>query len=147
MDDRAFDALTRSLAQPAARRGALKALLGGAVFATLTALGAEEAAARCGRVGQKCDGNRDCCQHAECSRRKVRTCVCKNGFTNCGGRCRDLNTSRQHCGTCNNPCLSNEICQSKDCCRPSFTPCDDVCTANSNCTACCSGFCFIDKTC
>ena len=147
MDERAFDALARSLTQPAARRAAFKVLLGGVGGAALVALGVPDAAARCGRVGQRCDEGSDCCSGAKCRRREPRKCVCKAGLKECDGRCRDLDNSRNHCGACNNKCLSNEVCQSGDCCRPSFTLCTDVCAKNSNCDACCSGFCFSDNTC
>ena len=147
MDDRAFDTLTKSLSQPAARRATLKGLLGGAGSAALTALGIREAAARCARVGQRCDEGSDCCSNAKCKRSQPRKCVCKAGFKNCDGFCRDLNNSRNHCGACNNDCLSNEVCQSGDCCRASFTLCTDVCKAGTDCAVCCSGFCFNDNTC
>ena len=147
MDSADFDCISRALTKSASRRSAMRILAGGAMAAALTRLGFEEAGAACRLVGQSCEGNRDCCQNSQCSRGKRRVCVCKEGYTNCSNRCRDLNNSRTSCGTCGNRCQSNEVCQSGDCCRPSFTLCTDVCQAGSDCSACCSGFCFSDNTC
>jgi hypothetical protein len=140
-----FDELALAVAtDQISRRRMLKMLAATVVGGGGLLLSANPAQARCQRVGRRCGGGRRCCSGARCAGGR---CVCKEGFTNCGGRCRDLNNSRNHCGTCFNECLSNEVCQSGDCCRPSFTLCTDVCAAGSNCSACCSGFCFGDNTC
>jgi hypothetical protein len=145
-----FDEVAHNLATGRISRGrALRVLaataLGAVLGGTGTLAGAGPAEAACARVGRRCRKSRDCCSGARCTRSGV--CVCREGYTNCDGRCRNLQTSTNHCGTCSNACLSNEVCQSGDCCRPSFTPCTDVCAAGSNCSACCSGFCFSDSTC
>ena len=144
MDGDCFDTLARSLTKPAGRRVVLRALAGGAVAAAVARIGVKEAAAGCRLVGERCKERDDCCSNTRC---KNGTCVCQSGYTNCSGRCRDLNNSRTSCGTCGNRCLSSEVCQSGNCCRPSFTLCTDVCQAGSDCAACCSGFCFSDNTC
>ena len=144
MEGECFDAVAKNLTRTGDRRRVLRLLASGALAAAAARLGFEEAAAGCKLVGERCAERDDCCSNSRC---KNKTCVCKQGFTNCAGRCRDLNNSRTSCGTCGVRCQSNEVCQSGDCCRPSFTLCTDVCQAGSNCAACCSGFCFTDNTC
>ena len=144
MDGEGFDCITRAMTKSSSRRSAMRLLGGGALAAALAGFGAREAAAGCKLVGEKCASRDDCCSNSRC---KNKTCTCQEGFTNCSGRCRDLNNSRTSCGICNRRCQSNEVCQSGDCCRPSFTLCTDVCQAGSDCSACCSGFCFSDNTC
>jgi hypothetical protein len=141
-----FDELAVAAATEPVSRGRLlkmltAALLGGGGIL----MGADAAEAACKRVGQRCGRRRGrCCRRARCAGGR---CRCRDGFANCGGRCFDVQASEKHCGTCDNTCSSNEVCQSGDCCRPSFTLCTDVCAAGSNCSACCSGFCFSDNTC
>lgn len=141
-----FDDIARELGNNRISRGRALAMLVAAILGGGgMLLGADPTQAACRRVGQRCRTSTDCCRGARCTRTGV--CVCREGRTNCGGRCPDLQTSRNHCGQCSNACLSNEVCLSGDCCRPSFTPCNDVCSAGSDCSACCSGFCFSDSTC
>jgi hypothetical protein len=146
VDPERFDELAVAAAtEPLSRGRVLKMLAAVLLGGGGLLMSADAAEAACGRVGQRCGRRRGrCCSNASCTNR---VCVCKTGFTNCSGRCRDLNNSRNHCGICGRECASNEVCQSGDCCRPSFTPCTDVCAAGSNCDACCSGFCFADQQC
>jgi len=51
MDGFQFDALAKSVAAGASRRGVLKGLLGGALAAAASALGLEDAAAACRLIG------------------------------------------------------------------------------------------------
>jgi hypothetical protein len=148
VDPDRFDEIAVAAAtEPVSRGRVLKMLFAALLGGGGLLMSANEAQAACQRVGQRCgDGRGRCCSGARCRRGR---CRCKAGLTNCGGRCFDLQTSRKHCGTCNNPCSDSprEVCQSGDCCRPSFTLCTDVCAAGTNCDACCSGFCFSDNTC
>jgi hypothetical protein len=146
VDPDRFDELALAAAtEPVSRGRVLKMLAAVLLGGGGLLMSADAAEAACKRVGQRCGRRRGrCCSNARCTNG---VCVCKSGFTNCSGRCRDLNNSRNHCGVCFRECASNEVCQSGDCCRPSFTLCTDVCQAGSDCSACCSGFCFSDKTC
>jgi hypothetical protein len=103
VDEERFDEIAHAFATGHLSRSRVLRML--AATALGTALGGgvlfgREAQAACRRVGQGCRTSRDCCRGARCTRRGV--CVCREGRTNCGGRCPDLQTSRNHCGTCNN---------------------------------------------
>lgn len=77
MDERRFDDLTRTVSGTS-RRGVLKTVAGGLLAGTLGVLGVTAASAgQCGRTGDKCMGNPDCCEKF--------TCVKSGGR---GGRCR-----------------------------------------------------------
>ena len=77
MDGRQFDALTRSVTG-SSRRSVIKTLASGALVGALGLATVRTAdAARCGRKGDKCQGNPDCCNGF--------TCVNSGGR---GGRCR-----------------------------------------------------------
>ena len=113
MDASSFDALARALATPG--RAGRRTLLGAGV-GLLLAGRRHDAAAACKKVGKKCDKNKDCCDGAKCKGGKNGKCRCKNGFTKCGKRCRDLDKHREHCGVCGNACVSPDAC------------CDGVCS-------------------
>ena len=62
-----------------------------------------------GRV--KCDGK--CCpKHARC---KNGRCKCRSGFTKCGRKCVDRDTSVTHCGECGKACAEGESCVAGEC--------------------------------
>ncbi len=115
MDDARFDAFTRAFT--ISRRTTGKTLLG-AGLGLLLAGRRRDAAADCKKVGQGCDRSDDCCKDAKCRRGE---CKCKNGFTDCSGRCKNLNNNENHCGGCDDACP-----------RPPTTP---------NPHTCCSGTC------
>src|SRR5262245_53164427 len=106
MDVRFIDALARMFASDFPRRRLVGVLAVGLPTAW-TARHANRAAAACKRVGQGCDRNRDCCDHAECSGGE---CRCKDGFADCGGKCKDLEGDEQCCGACDSACAANETC-------------------------------------
>ena len=93
MDGKVFDALTKGVGRGCTRRTAFKGLVGG-----LFGLGlAGDAAARvgteaCGRKGQKCFRNTDCCQGLRCRNGgdpdNQGTCDFKNGSGGQGDFCR-----------------------------------------------------------
>ena len=85
-----------------------------AAAAGLAGLGARGAAA-CGRVGADCDRDRDCCDGAECERGN---CRCREGLSNCDGRCRDLKRDDDDCGRCGNRCRDDERCDLGRCRNP-----------------------------
>jgi hypothetical protein len=115
MDDARFDAITRAFT--ISRRTTGKTLFG-AGLGLLLAGRRRDAAADCKKVGQGCDRSDDCCKDAKCRRGE---CKCKNGFTDCSGRCKNLNNNENHCGGCDDACP-----------RPPATP---------NPHTCCSGTC------
>jgi hypothetical protein len=116
VDSRSFDAFTRKLTTRLQRRGTLAVLA--AAAAPLLFGGADHAHAGCKKVGKKCDKNQDCCDHATCkgdTKNKKGKCRCKGGFTECGGKCYDLDKDEKHCGACNNACAPGSICQDGSC--------------------------------
>ena len=105
MESRDFDAFTQRLAKGRPRRQTL-ALLATAVSLPLGLL-ARPAAAGCKKVGKKCDKNKDCCDHAKC---QGKTCKCKSGFDECGGKCYRLDSDENHCGACDVQCDQYHAC-------------------------------------
>ncbi len=78
-------------------------------------------------------GNR--CQACVMPRNGSAPCVdeecrptCPSGLTLCGTACESLTTSAQHCGACDRPCPSGELCNQGAGCRPTTE-----CTMPSNC--------------
>jgi hypothetical protein len=111
MDGKWVDRLARAMARVRSRRG----VIGGAASGIAPLLGPPSVLA-CKNVGKKCYKNNDCCDGARCKGGKNGKCRCKNGFTKCGKRCRDLDKDREHCGVCGNACVSPDAC------------CDGVCS-------------------
>ena len=37
--------------------------------------------------------------------------MCDPGLTDCGGNCVDLQTTKAHCGECDNKCMGNMVCE------------------------------------
>lgn len=107
MDGERFDRWTKTLTTgTGSRRAALRLLAGGALAGILARLSLEEAAAGCGKVGDKCGGDRgDCCTGARC---KNGRCRCKRGWLDCdgNGRCENLRTNPSNCGGCGTVCPS-----------------------------------------
>jgi DNA-binding beta-propeller fold protein YncE len=52
--------------------------------------------------------------------RSCRNRRCKSGFTNCDGRCYDLDNEEAHCGSCNHSCVGRATCQNGSCIAPGF---------------------------
>ena len=108
MDSKGFDSLTKKLADGASRRGALRALAGGAAATALGVFGlgrvAQVSAAeeQCRASREFCRGDQDCCsenfKNGACvCRRRGGNCVFDGRFRDkacCSGRC------RQRTGTC-----------------------------------------------
>ena len=83
MDGRRFDAWTRGLAGTS-RRGALRVLAGGLLATPLALVGGRDAAAQiveCGRRGDVCVRERDCCSGFDCRRG-----ICRRDRDECGKR-------------------------------------------------------------
>ena len=131
MDSRSFDAFTRRLATRLPRRGALALLAGGA--APLLVNAPPPARAGCKKVDKKCDKNKDCCDDARCQGKK---CKCKSGFTECGGKCFDLDKTENHCGSCNTNCSAGESCVAGACVEGGCTAELDTCAPDALCIAC-----------
>ena len=115
MDADRFDTWTRSLVTPAPRREALRLVAGTVASGLLGLLARREAAAACGKVGDPCGQDADCCNGGRCARNG--TCRCKAGLTDCGGNCRNLQTNPNHCGACGTVCASG-LCVAGVCCPP-----------------------------
>lgn len=84
MDDRRFDAITRTLAATRPRRVTLRVLAASALGFGLSRLGLAEVAAGCKHLGQHCDQDKDCCNGLNCKQKK---CACKRGKVACGNTC------------------------------------------------------------
>lgn len=87
MDEARFDDLTRSLAEIASRRWIVRRLASVALGAVLAGLGLEAAAAqeaaRCHKLGKKCERGDKCCA-GKCKHSK---CRCTGGMKPCKGAC------------------------------------------------------------
>lgn len=137
MDDRRFDAFTRSLATGLSRRRVLKGLFGGAVLGGAAATRLDQAAAQVCDLGQfVCDG--ECCPNAN---------NCCGGDTCCPpGQCNQTEgvcceSFEFACGTDDNTCCNSAeekccdgICISRNLCCPSLPDCGP-------CEACVEGSC------
>ena len=86
MEGHHFDTFSRWLATRDSRRATLRGLAVGTLAVALGHLRPVAVVAGCQRPGQKCDSNRDCCDGAECSKKRDK-CVCKRGTTLCGNGC------------------------------------------------------------
>jgi len=114
MDSSKFDELTRALASTTSRRQALKTLAASTLGGIFTFSGLGRAFAR-----EK---------------------HCERGETNCFGRCVNLKSNPNHCGSCSRFCASGQTCVngSCTCSQSSDCPPDQVCT-NGMCASCPSG--------
>jgi hypothetical protein len=83
MEEQRFDRWTRMFAVGASRRATTQSLTM-ALAALPIALGREEAAAGCTRLGKKCDDGDECCGGGRC---KGRRCVCAGGKEEINGAC------------------------------------------------------------
>ena len=111
MDDRRFDALTRSLAAPKTRRG----LLGGLLAFAAGALGAS---------AQGCPPGQTANRKGDCS--------CPPGTDACPDGCFNKKTDPNNCGGCGRTCIGGE-CRKGECRCPSGSVlCDGVCRAQSS---------------
>jgi hypothetical protein len=77
--------------------------------------------------------------------------TCPTGQVICGGGCVDPQTSAEHCGKCNNECVSGTTCTSGTCqCPGGFVLCNDECVNPEASTSHCGGcgnVCSIGATC
>lgn len=113
MDGSRFDSIARGFADRRSRRGALKALLGGAVGG---------AAAIAGLDGVEAKGKPDCCP--------------SNAPTLCGLTCTPTESDPQNCGACGHVCGANQVCSNGACaCAHGTTKCGTACiVAGSACS-------------
>ena len=109
-----LDGLARDLATgEISRRAALGRLIGGAVAVGVASLPGAEALAsrrRCPSA-RKC-GDKCCPAHSKCKRGR---CKCNDGYTKCGKKCVDLQTSVKHCGDCGWACEEGASCVGGQC--------------------------------
>ena len=130
MDGKQFDTVIKNIGvRPGSRRAVLRALGGGALGAVLARLGLDGAAAQtasaCGRVGAECSDGGQCCPGSRCAKGR---CRCRAGLTDCGGRCRNLQTDVINCGACGSPCSKGQACCAGQC--------RDLRLDNENCGVC-----------
>ena len=128
MTARLIDLLARQAARRRVALGTGGALLG---------LVGEGRAAACGKVGKKCDKNKDCCHGATC---KGKHCACKGTLAACDGRCVDIDSDDAHCGGCGNACGAGRACCAGGCVDTSTSDgncgaCGTVCPATQECVA------------
>ena len=128
MDAHRFDAIVKDVATGSAtRRRALRLLVGAAAAGLGPLLGWGGVAASCGRVGDACAADGDCCAGARCASNG--TCRCRSGRTDCGdGRCRDLRFDERNCGVC-----GNDLPAGLTCCSSGAV---DLRNNEANCGAC-----------
>jgi hypothetical protein len=135
MDPHRFDLIAKTWGVPGSRRGVLKALAGIALGGLLGVRRGAQAAAACSRVDGPCIDHGDCCLGSRCG--NSGSCVCRAGFTRCGGRCL--------CGSCTTgtTCAAGESCCNGRCVNPKTNPnhcgrCGNRCAAG---LTCCGGRC------
>lgn len=122
MDDRQFDAWTKTLAAGQSRRALLRRLAGGLAGAFAVARWSPAAAAPPDHAG-KPQGR------------------CPGGYTNCRGTCVDLSDHPDHCGICNLQCSPGETCCGGVCTQTASFQDDPA-----NCGAC-GNACAVDEVC
>lgn len=141
MDGHRFDEISRVLAS-LSRRRMLRGLAGGVLAALPAGLGIEQAAARCGRVGEGCRKRRDCCRGEVCRRRR---CTCEAEEDACGGKCcadcfLDSDPAKEFC------CPAAKVCPTAEfgeiCCYP-----DEACRGDVCCCDGCQGTVVCRGTC
>jgi hypothetical protein len=141
MDGRRFDTIARTLAE-VSRRDALRLLASGLVAGSLARATSGNIAAQieseaCGKQGDRCKNNGDCCNKFRCKNDKCRS-KDKNNNGNCkkdGDRCKNNGDC------CNKLKCKNEKCRKKD--NNNCGKQGDRCKNNSDC---CNNFrCKNDK--
>lgn len=175
MEPSQFDKFTKSLATPASRRNAIKALLAsvaGSIFA-LSGIGRAFARRQCPPGLTNCSGkcvnlNNDPKHCGDCDV-KCASGLCVNGlccppgavqcgnsccsFTCCGGNtCVDINNDKNNCGSCGNVCPSTATCNSGKCiCPTGSPPCGNTCCTTGqvclNGNTCCASTQVCGSTC
>ena len=102
MDDQRFDAMTKALASSSSRQAVVRHI--GVIFGGALGLRASgDISAQKGGGGGKPQGR------------------CPDGFTNCRGRCVDLQGDRNHCGACATACPDATLCLGGTCQCPDPT--------------------------
>ena len=143
MDARSFDGLTRHVMTRLSRRGGLGLAVGGA--ASLLLGGTSRVGAGCKKAGKTCDRNKDCCKNARCGGKR---CTCKSGFTECGGKCFNLDNDEQHCGSCDTACAAGDRCVAGVCAEGGCTAALDSCAEGALCISCpdrADAVCYLDN--
>lgn len=153
MDGKRFDEFARELAGGVSRRRLLRSLAGGAAAMVVGSRLAASAEAACTPPGPRnfCNVDSDCCSGGVC---RLGACRCGSGFKQCGdrcvtistqcgicpaghqhcnGQCRNVQSDRFNCGSCNRPCAANQICSSGHCCPKGTVFCNGTCKMASQC--------------
>ena len=78
----------------------------------------------CGKIGNICTDNSNCVSG---------NCTCKDGYSDCGGKCVNFANDKYNCGSCNNKCDFDKICSGGKCiCDIGKTLCSYGCTDLQN---------------
>ena len=143
----------RRLLGPELRRRELIARSAAAWAATSAVLAWPARAVAAARRAEPCEDSFDCPEHRFMHCRDGR-CVCEQGYTRCNPReatdrrCFDLQSNRDHCGSCNNACAGadHDVCCEGRCGEFGRTRCDcagepcpgehDICVTNEFGTSC-----------
>jgi hypothetical protein len=133
MDARQFDRWTQEF-DGTSRRDAFKLLAAGLVAGPLASIGARGALAqvtpaKCGKNGDHCHNNHDCCNNFKCNNNKCKKknnnnnhcgkngdhChdnhdCCNNFKCNSNNKCKKKNNNNNHCGKNGDHCHNNHDC-------------------------------------
>jgi hypothetical protein len=143
MNTSRFDGFLRRVTQALSRRQILSAF----TLVLTPGLILPEHALACKNAGKKCDKNKDCCDGARCKGGKKGKCRCKSGLNECGGKCQNLDTDGNHCGSCNAGCATGIPCTNGACCVPITRAFEESRGSCASSDACCdAGTCctFLD---
>lgn len=115
MDGRTFDRWTRSLGGTN-RREAMRLLIAGLTTGTLAVVGARGATAQvaadaCGKKGDRCRNNGDCCDRFRCKNDKCRDKKNNGNNGNCG---KDGDRCKNNGDCCNKLKCKNDRCRNQD---------------------------------
>ena len=97
---------------------------------------AKDSGEDCGSEGLQCPENASCEQKED----GTYGCKCDDGYIDCDGVCVNLDSNKNHCGTCHNQCKDNQACIGGVCGCASGTDCANSCVDlyndKNNCGSC-----------
>jgi Stigma-specific protein, Stig1 len=128
VSDRSFDELARGLASGSISRGKALKLMGAALVGSALASVPGMAWARgCPQGQTRCGGR---CVNLKTNENHCGSCAnhCRSTQTCCKGRCVNLQINENHCGSCRNRCAEGQECV--------HGSCEPIC-GPTNCAGCC----------
>lgn len=135
MDTQQFDDLSRSLTATRSRRGALRLLAGAAIGLVAARPAAGEAAGRCPKGKERCDGR--ClavCKGLKIRNRRTCACDCPQEMTDCGKTCIGQDKCCPGLKSCGGGCIAADVC-----CPHTEKECPDGSCLAKDAGACCAG--------